>query len=384
MLVPLSNTPRDYAWGSTTLLADLEGRKATDVREAEVWFGDHSGSPARTADGRTLDQWLADPPAGASVPARLPYLLKLLAAASPLSIQAHPSLAQAALGFAREEAAGIPVDASERTYRDANHKPELIVSVSDRFEALAGLRPLDASLRLLAAIGPAADPLAERLRGAGDSPVAAIAWLLSTDAAADVAAIIDAARRAESAEFGAEFALARSIDAQYPGDAGIVVALLMNLITLRKGEGLFLPAGVLHAYLSGLGVELMAASDNVLRGGLTPKHVDVDELLVVLTPETGVPPVVKGSHVSEGVRRYEVPVDDFALLVAQSSLGASAALPVTGLAIAVATEGSPTVIGARSGERHTLTPGSALLVTQDERELLVEGDGVVFLASPGR
>ncbi len=384
MLVPLSNTPRDYAWGSTTLLADLEGREATDVREAEVWFGDHSGSPARTADGRTLDQWLSDPPAGTQAPSRLPYLLKLLAAASPLSIQAHPSLAQAALGFAREEAAGIPVDAPERTYRDANHKPELIVAVSDRFEALAGLRPLEASLRLLAAIGPAADGLAERLRGADGSPVPAIAWLLSSDAAADVTAIIDAARTAESAEFAAELALARSIDVEYPGDAGIVVALLMNLITLRKGEGLFLPAGVLHAYLSGLGVELMAASDNVLRGGLTPKHVDVDELLVVLTPQTGVPPIVVGAPVSAGVSRYAVPVDDFALLVAHAHDGARAALPVAGIAIAVATEGSPTIVGASTGERHTLAPGNAVLVTQDEGELLVEGEGVVFLATPGR
>ncbi|WP_404431845.1 mannose-6-phosphate isomerase, class I [Microbacterium lacus] len=384
MLVPLSNTPRDYAWGSTTLLADLEGREPTEVREAEVWFGDHLGSPARTADGRTLDQWLSDPPAGAQAPQRLPYLLKLLAAASPLSIQAHPSLTQAAIGFAREEAAGIPVDAPDRTYRDANHKPELIVAVSDRFLALAGLRPLDASLRLLAAIGPAADGLAVRLRGADDSPVAAIAWLLSSDAAADVAAIIDAARTAESAEFAAELELACSIDAEYPGDAGIVVALLMNFLTLRKGDGLFLPAGVLHAYLSGLGVELMAASDNVLRGGLTPKHIDVDELLVVLTPETGVPPIVVGSPVSAGVSRYTVPVDDFALLVAHSAEGASATLPVAGIAIAVATEGSPTIVGARSGARHTLAPGTAVLVTQDEQELLVEGEGVVFLATPGQ
>lgn len=383
MLVPLSNSPRAYAWGSTTLLADLEGREASDTTEAEVWFGDHPGSPARTPDGRTLDQWLADPPEGADVPARLPYLLKLLAAASPLSIQAHPSLEQAALGFVREDAAGIPVDAPERTYRDANHKPELIVALSDRFEALAGLRPVDDSLRLLAAIGPATDELAARLRDPDASPAEAIAWILSSDAAASVAEIIGAARTADTAEFAAELDLARSIDALYPGDAGIVVALLMNVITLRRGEGLFLPAGVLHAYLSGLGVELMAASDNVLRGGLTPKHVDVDELVEVLTPETGVPPVIEARAMGAGVHGYDVPVTDFALLVAHSSQAEPATLAISGTAIAVVTRGNPTVVGVRTGERHALSPGSAVLVTRDEGELRVEGDGEVFVATPG-
>ncbi|MDF2563432.1 MAG: mannose-6-phosphate isomerase, class, partial [Microbacterium sp.] len=130
MLIPLANDPRDYAWGSLSLLAELEGREASGRAEAEVWFGDHPGDPSETPDGRTLDRWIAEDGASVGIDAPLPYLLKLLAAASALSIQAHPSKAQAEAGFAREEAAGIPRDAADRTYRDANHKPELIVALS--------------------------------------------------------------------------------------------------------------------------------------------------------------------------------------------------------------------------------------------------------------
>ena len=155
MLVPLTNPPRDYAWGSTDLIARLEGRDPTGRPEAEVWLGDHPGNPAITADGRTLDAWLAEEGGAAGAPAKLTFLMKLLAAGSPLSIQAHPSKEQAEAGFAREEQAGIPRDAGNRTYRDDNHKPELIVAVSDEFLALAGLRALTDTRRLLALLGPA-------------------------------------------------------------------------------------------------------------------------------------------------------------------------------------------------------------------------------------
>src|SRR6478735_9338689 len=190
MLVSLVNEPRDYAWGSTTLIADLEGRTPSGRPEAEVWYGDHPADPSVVPDGRALGEWLADEGVATGAPARLPYLLKVLAAASPLSIQAHPSKKQAEEGFAREEAAGIARDAAERTYRDDNHKPELIVALSETFRALAGLRELDATRRLLAALGPGAAPLAERLAGRDASLSAVIGWLLSdgADVARDVIA----------------------------------------------------------------------------------------------------------------------------------------------------------------------------------------------------
>uniref|UniRef100_UPI00315874E5 type I phosphomannose isomerase catalytic subunit n=1 Tax=Microbacterium sp. CPCC 204701 TaxID=2493084 RepID=UPI00315874E5 len=190
MLIPLANNPRDYAWGSTSLLADLEGRAPSGRPEAEVWFGDHPGDPSKTPDGRTLDRWIAEDGPGAGLDGALPYLLKLLAAASALSIQAHPSKAQAEAGFAREDAAGIARDAADRTYRDANHKPELIVALSNTFRALAGLRDLDDTRRLVAALGPGAAPLAEKLAAPDASPAGVIGWLLAdgADAARDVVA----------------------------------------------------------------------------------------------------------------------------------------------------------------------------------------------------
>ena len=382
MLIPLANDPRDYSWGSDVLLAELEGREPSGRPEAEVWFGDHPGDPAQTPDGRTLDRWIADEGAAVGIDAPLPYLLKLLAAASALSIQVHPSKAQAEAGFAREEEAAIPRDAPHRTYRDDNHKPELIVALSDTFRALVGLREPAATRRLVAALGPGAAPLAERLTATDASPSAVIGWMLSdgADAARDV---IAAAVTAESGEFAAELELARTLDAAFPGDPGIVVALLMNLVTLRRGEGLFVPAGVLHAYLEGLGVELMAASDNVLRGGLTPKHVDAAELVGVLDPTPGLPPVVRARTVGRGIRRYDVPVDDFALLeVAASEDGAEVAL--RGPAIAVATSGAPTVTGLSSGASTGLVPGAAVLITPDEGGVEVSGSGDLFIALPGR
>jgi mannose-6-phosphate isomerase len=382
MLIPLANDPRDYAWGSTSLIAELQGREPSEHAEAEVWFGDHPGDPAETPDGRTLDRWIADEGAEAGIAEPLPYLLKLLAAASALSIQAHPSKAQAEAGFAREEAAGIARDAADRTYRDANHKPELIVALSDTFRALAGLRDLEATRRLVAELGPQAQPLAERLAGPDTSLAAVIGWLLS-DGAEEARNVIAAAVAAQSDEFAAELELARALDSSFPGDPGIVVALLMNLVTLRRGEGLFVPAGVLHAYLEGLGVELMAASDNVLRGGLTPKHVDAAELVSVLDARSGLPPVLTVREVGPGVGRYDVPVRDFALLRVDARTDASASVALTGPGIALATAGRVTVTGASSGSSAELAPGRAVLATPDEGELRVTGAGELFIALPG-
>jgi len=383
MLLSLTNTPRDYGWGSTTLLAELTGRALSGRVEAEVWFGDHPADPSELPDGRTLDAWIASEGASAGVAGRLPYLLKLLAAASALSIQAHPSKAQAEAGFAREEAAGIPRDAAERTYRDANHKPELIVAVSDTFRALAGLRELDATRRLIAQLGDGARELAERLSRTDAALGEVVGWVLSDTGAQHARAIIGAASAARSEEFAAELALVRELDAGYTGDPGIVVALLMNLVTLRRGEGLFVPAGMLHAYLDGLGVELMAASDNVLRGGLTPKHIDVPELLSVLDASPGPAPVVQPEALGEGLVRYPVPVRDFALLALRATGGEPVAVPVEGVAIAVATSGELTVTGG-TGAVATLRPGDAVLVTPDEGALAVAGTGELFVATPGR
>ena len=380
MLLPLSNMPRDYAWGSTTLIAGLEGREPDGRPEAEVWYGDHPACPARVDDGsgRTLDAVLAD----AGAPA-LPYLLKVLATSTSLSIQAHPSRAQAAEGFAREEAAGIPRDAAERTYRDDNHKPEILVALSEVFRALVGLRPLAQTRRLVAVLGEGQGPaaLTARLAGADEAAAlrATLSWVLSGEAQAEVDDIVAALRTASSDEFAAELSVLRRIAAQFPGDAGIVVALLMNLVELRRGEALFAPAGVLHAYQDGLGVELMAASDNVLRGGLTPKHIDVAELLSIVDTTPGPAPRVAPRPV-DGADLFDPGVPDFALRRVVIVAGQSRRVALAGPTILLVTAGAIT-LSARTVSI-ALAPGAAAFA-EGEAAVEITGSGEVFLAQPG-
>ena len=386
MLTEISNVPRDYAWGSRTLIATLQGRRPSGRPEAELWLGDHPGSPATVADGsgRTIDDLLAETP---GAPAHLPFLLKLLAAASPLSIQVHPTTEQAREGFAREEAAGVPRDAPERNYRDDSAKPEVLVAVSETFEALSGLRDLGTTRHLVASLGTSHGVSSLAARLAGDDAATAlretIAWLLSGEASEPVADVIAAAVTASAdprAEFAGDLAVTRRLAAAYPGDPGVAVALLMNHVVLERGEALFNRAGSLHAYLDGLGVEVMSASDNVLRGGLTPKHVDVPELLRVLDATPAAPAVLRPVPIADRVDVFDPGVADFALLRVRSRPQDVTSAAVSGPAIALVIEGSVTV--STRDAAIDLSPGRAALAVGTDA-LGVTGDGLVYIAEPG-
>ncbi|MBN9213872.1 MAG: mannose-6-phosphate isomerase, class I [Microbacterium sp. SCN 70-200] len=380
MLIAITNTPRDYSWGSVDLIAGLEGRTPTGAPEAEIWYGDHPGSPSRVVGTETtLDAALTS----AAEPA-LPFLMKLLAAGSSLSIQAHPTKAQAVAGFAREEQSGLPRDAGDRLYRDDNHKPEIIVALSDPFRALVGLRPVAATRRLLARLagGPAIAHLDGLLADADEEHGlrAALEWALSQATDADVAELTAALGASDDAEFAPEITALRAAASDFPGDRGLYVALLMNLVTLRPGDALFAPAGVLHAYQSGLGVELMAASDNVLRGGLTPKHVDVPELLAVLDATAGPAPLVIPREVAPGVVEYAVAVPDFAL-TRVTAAGAPVPVALRGPAIVLATAGE--VTASDGTDAVTLAPGRAVYVGGGSDEVVLSGVGEAFVAQRG-
>jgi mannose-6-phosphate isomerase len=386
MFVGITNTPRDYAWGSTTAIADLLGRAPSGAPEAEYWLGTHPGSPSLLAsDGSSL----------ASI-TTLPFLLKVLAAASPLSLQAHPNPAQAAEGFARENAAGVPLDAPFRNYKDDHHKPELIYALSPTFEALCGFRSVDATRALIASLGPDSlvDSFLDRLVDDASLP-AVFEWLLS--GAEDVAALVTrvvalAAAHPKTKEFATVGALAEV----YPGDPGILISLLLNRVTLSRGEVLYLPAGNIHAYLSGLGIELMAASDNVLRGGLTPKYVDVPELLSVLDFTPLPIPILAPSHPSAGVSVFRPDVPDFELVVVSPPRVAAAdpAVPPAeneGWSAEYSPE-SDSIVLCTSGFLHILGTngsfevqrGAAVYITKDESPLRFEGPGTVFMATERR
>ncbi|MEU7816770.1 mannose-6-phosphate isomerase, class I [Pseudonocardia sp. NPDC049154] len=400
----LENPVRPYAWGSRTVIADLLGESVPSPHpQAEMWLGAHPGDPSRIVypdGGRAslLDALTGDPEGllGAERSSRwegrLPFLLKVLAADEPLSLQAHPSLDQAREGFARENSAGIAIDASDRNYRDANHKPELICALTE-FHALVGFRDPVETLGLLRALDVpelsahvellAAQPGPDGLRALfttwitlPQSMLDELVPALQKGAVALAAAGGDWAREARTA---------LELSERYPGDAGVLAALLLNRVVLAPGEALFLPAGNLHAYLAGAGIELMANSDNVLRGGLTPKHVDVPELLRVLDFTSGPPPVHAGQPEGKW-RRYDTPAEEFLLRSWQSDDGLTGSLPVPdgGARILLATGGKACV---RAGtEVLELPKGGALFLAAADTGVEVESAAPgtqLYLASDG-
>src|SRR5882757_6409981 len=324
---------RTYAWGSRTAIAEFTGRPVPAAHpEAELWLGANPGDPAflEEPDGEVslLQAVVADPEGqlGAVARARfgdaLPFLLKVLAAEEPLSLQAHPSSEQAAEGYLREERLGISVNSPVRNYRDSSHKPELLVALQ-QFDVLAGFRPAAQTIELLQALAVSdLDPFIDLLNDQSDADglrALFTTWITAPQPDIDVlvSAVIDGAIQYVSSgatEFAAEAKTVLELGERYPGDAGVLASLLLNRISLAAGEALFLPAGNLHTYLRGFAVEVMASSDNVLRGGLTPKHVDVPELLRVLdfapTAEAQLRPQVH----REGVGLvYDTPADEFAV-----------------------------------------------------------------------
>ncbi|MFV8170098.1 mannose-6-phosphate isomerase, class I [Mycolicibacterium peregrinum] len=329
----LRGAVRTYAWGSRTAIADFTGRPSPTIHpEAELWLGAHPQDPAwlQTEHGEeSLLQAVQDDPEGqlGSVAIgrfgdALPFLVKVLAADEPLSLQAHPSAAQAREGFDREDRLDIPVSSPVRNYRDRSHKPELLVALG-QFDALAGFRPVDRTVELMRALAVSdLDPFINLLSDQSDADglrALFTTWITAPQPDLDVLvpAVLDGAVhyiRSGAKKFAAEVKTVLELGERYPGDAGVLASLLLNRISLGPGEGIYLPAGNLHAYLHGVGVEVMANSDNVLRGGLTPKHVDVPELLRVLdftpTPEDR----LRSETVTEGTETiYRTPAQEFAV-----------------------------------------------------------------------
>jgi mannose-6-phosphate isomerase len=383
VLLRIDNSPRPYAWGSKSAIAELLGTTPSGGPEAELWLGDHPGSPARIvplAEGEPLAPDLSAFLSGRGE--KLPFLLKVLAAGEPLSLQAHPSIAQAREGFARENAAGIPLDAPERNYKDELHKPELIYALSDPFIALAGFRAVAESRQVLAAAQqPALDPLLARLTDDAALPEV-VRWLIG--GGPEIAAIVDAltatARTFENDTRtiapGAEcWATVRRLADHYPGDPGIALSMLMHTVVLRPGEALYLPTGNIHSYQHGLAIEVMAASDNVLRGGLTPKHVDVPELMRVLDARPMPEPRILPTELAPGVHRFTPDVVDFALTVVdQRAASDGVSLDTGGPAIVLCLSGTLTLQGELTLER-----GQAAYC--DDQSLSLEGDGRAVVAT---
>lgn len=384
-----------YAWGSRTAIAELRGLPAADGPEAELWMGAHPLAPSRavTPEGeRCLTEIIDEDPRAhlgadhaSRFGSRLPFLMKVLAADEPLSLQAHPSREQARAGFAREEAASIPIGAPHRSYKDENHKPELLCALGP-FEALSGFRDVREARAILRALGvEALEPL--RLMMDGASLRDGFAELLRLDASVRVPLVRAVAERAR--ELGGRggpharaYHWASELAVKYPGDAGVISSLLLRHVELRAGEAIFLPAGNLHAYLRGVGIEIMASSDNVLRGGLTPKHVDVEELLAVLDFDAKPPSLITPQPASPALFVYPTAAPDFELSRIEVAPPFSAALEVAGAEILFAARGAVTL---RAGSRSlALQAGATAFVPASTAAYSLEGAGTVFRATAGR
>ncbi|QBJ95336.1 mannose-6-phosphate isomerase, class I [Rhodococcus sp. ABRD24] len=409
----LEGALRSYAWGSRTALAELCGRPSPSAHpEAELWLGAHPGDPARVIEDnepRSLWDVVAEAPRRelgersiAAFGERLPFLLKVLAAEEPLSLQAHPSAEQAREGFEREERSGVPADSPMRNYRDGSHKPELVVALT-RFEALAGFRDPHRTVRLLGALDvPELENYVALLAGQPDPdglralfttwitlPPHALAALLPRVLDGCVGYLSSRTDPADT-EFVPEVRTALELSEGYPGDAGVLASLLLNRVTLEPGQGLFLDAGNLHAYLHGTAVEIMANSDNVLRGGLTPKHVDVPELLRVLDFESVDVPVLT----AEGTERagefvYRTPAPEF--MLSRIDLDASGASAV---AVGEVDSDGPQILLCTSGaaklssgsQSMMLERGAAAWISAADNEVQIQAsaeDTQIFRAGVG-
>lgn len=422
VLIFIENTPRAYAWGSTDALPAMLGHAPTGEPQAELWLGDHPGSPASVAKAtpvpHTLIELIAQDPEHYGVNGgSLPFLLKLLAIGAPLSLQAHPNLAQAAAGFAAENAAGVPVDAAHRNYRDANHKPELLVALSE-VTALSGFRPIAEAvidLRALAAAAPygaaVLSAVADRLVNA--SPEAAreafLTWAFgdSSEVGEALLGIVDAiGEGSRPAIHPDRLACLRDLLRHYPGDPGVLVSLLLHHVRLAPGEAVYLGARQLHAYLGGIAVEVMAASDNVLRAGLTQKHIDIPEILRVLDFGELAEPRLAGERIAPGLCAWRPDIADFKLFRARIAGEAHVAgaardsLSFDGAQLAGAAEEvvvdarSPLVLIVTAGrvlvsrpdaelaEMANVARGQSLYVSAGEA-IHLTGSGEVFLATVG-
>jgi mannose-6-phosphate isomerase len=389
----LTGVIQPYAWGSRTAIPEFLGVPPTGEPQAELWFGAHPLAPS-LVDGEPLDKIIADDPVDVvgeeSVLAfgpRLPFLLKVIAAAQPLSLQAHPSRAEAEAGFDSEQAAGIPRDAPNRTYRDGWPKPEVLCALVET-EALCGFREPSETYRLFERLGAAS--ALELVQPLEDSNVLAEERLatvferllrLTPEQRFVIADVVRASESLDRADDMAPFArTASELNAFYPDDPGVLAALLMNRITLQPGDALYMPAGNLHAYLSGGGVEIMANSDNVMRGGLTPKYINVDALLAILDFTPGFGGLIIPVEDSPGVWRYPTPAPEFELW----------RIEARGEPVDVPAGTAGRILLVADGDLSTTSSNGVLDLVRGEAALLqageqavVTGRGTAFVGGPG-
>ncbi|MCG2758451.1 MAG: mannose-6-phosphate isomerase, class I [Desulfobacteraceae bacterium] len=392
----MKNTIQEYAWGSYTAIADLLGNQSPSAKpQAELWMGAHPKAPSLV---KYDDKWLSlidlikqspkdilGKEIAAKFDNKLPYLFKVLAASKPLSIQAHPSIKQAKEGFERENRLGIALDSPSRNYKDENHKPECICALTP-FLALYGFRKISEIISLMEKIclkvldrelnNFKRQPNSEGLKSFFQS-------LITMNSQRKKQIIEHAITNTQKiAEDNLGFKWMINLYKEYPDDIGIFAPILLNLISLKPGQAIFLPSGELHAYLEGLGIELMANSDNVLRGGLTKKHIDVPELLKVLSfEETDVNILLSQKDKDcEGV--YYSMAKEFVLSVISDEKNISyTSSEKRSVEIILCTDGKASIADVELNENITLTKGTSIIIPSSVNKYRIQGKATLYKAS---
>ncbi len=397
-IYPLKNSIQNYPWGSKVEIPKLLGQPYPSERpQAELWMGAHPKSPSYLLNGKaehSLLDWIAKYPKeilGENVAKRynntLPFLFKILAAERPLSIQVHPSRQQAQLGYQKEEEAGIPFDSPLRSYRDPNHKPELLCALSQSW-ILQGFRPIEEIIYRFEELK--LEPLKEQLhlylRKARQEDEALrdfFAWMMSLPPAQQIKLVKKAIEEAlHLEEQGYTYRWLVKLNEYHPGDIGVLSPLFLNLVELRPGEAIYQRSGIIHAYLKCFGLELMANSDNVLRAGLTDKHVDLPELLKTAKFSPQPPQRINPKPISKSEIVYFSPASEFVLY--RINLGSGdeyVSASNRSVEIILCTEGEGTLSNPESGVSYQLKPGRSFIVPAGVPCYKIEGKVTAFRAT---
>ncbi len=392
----LKNPIQKYAWGSKTEIQFLLGDPDSIGKPmAELWMGAHPKAPSQVKiEGKwhSLDEVIRKDPEsilGKKIARKfsnqLPFLFKILAAERPLSIQVHPTKEQAQEGFARENDLGIPLDAPNRNYKDANHKPEILCALTT-FQGLKGFRRIDEILQLMDQLSLTS--LSDELNLLKKEPDSKglrsfFSALMNRDKVRQTEVAEEAIRSAEKlANEDKAFHWIMELNREYPGDIGILSPVILNLVQLKPGEAIYLPAGELHAYLDGLGIELMANSDNVLRGGLTPKHIDVPELLNVVNFESGPVQKVTATNRNSCQTSYESPAAEFQLSMISVDEGNAYTSPSDrSVEILICLEGKANIYDSSSGKTISVARGQSLIIPAEISFYRIEGSAIFYSAA---
>jgi mannose-6-phosphate isomerase len=395
MIYKMKNTIQDYAWGSVSAIPELLGYVNRDNKpQAELWMGSHHRGESLLINGdedislsklikKNKNDILSEKIA--SVYGDLPFLFKVLAAGSPLSIQVHPDKKQAEEGFARENESSVPLDAFNRNYKDDNHKPEIICALTP-FWAMRGFRNSDSIIdNFRTADLPSFRKEVDQFSESGDpeglkSFFNSIMSLEGDKKNSFIEELVGAAEKIDNDTFHWVLRLYE----KYPEDAAIAAPLYLNLVKLEPGEALYLDAGELHAYLDGMGMELMASSDNVLRGGLTPKHIDREELKKILKFTGGDPQILRAETVSDTLSAYSTPSDEFQLSRIDLASGRNFEISEkNAVQILFVSEGDVRFFND-SGDSLSAEKGESIFVPFDAGKWNLSGDAVLYCASiPG-